>query len=208
MISASTNTDFTALIGASDKIRFFSWIYCPHDFITIDELLDMKDEYQIPSTLILRKIISDLQSKKMSENDIIIFLKNNILGTYNEYELKDVIQKCQNMITHDLTNINIGHITRLSNKFTNIKSITEKQKNNEKKKHIGLPHPDINLGRPKLEWKKCYHLNCHKQFTSTDELKTHLEQLDALKHNNHKFHEDYVLINNLTPEKVFQRKLT
>ena len=206
---SSSDLALTGLGNASDKTKFFSWIYSPQDFLTTNEVLKMKEEYDISSNVILRKIIINLLHKQLSDEEIINYLKEEqVLTICNENKLNDIITECKNISIHELKLSDVEHITKLSSKFSHSSLHKDKKKMQDKTKHMELPHPDAELGRPLLEWKECYHFDCHKKFDSANALKEHLTELDALKHNVHKFHADYVMMNNLTPEKVMNGNYT
>lgn len=73
--------------------------------------------------------------------------------------------------------------------------------------HDGLPIPDPELGRPHLQWRKCYFPNCGREFNTPVELVTHLQKCNAFTQGYHWAHEealyciigpDYVRENNIT----------
>lgn len=203
------NLALTGLGNASDKTKFFAWIYSPQDFLTTADILKMKEEYDISSNVILRKIIINLLHRQLTDDEILNYLKEeNVLTICRNDAIISIIQECRHMTIHELTESDVNKITQLSSKFNTTQSSQNKQKIIERKKHTGLPHPDIDLGRPLLEWKECYHFDCHKKFASAEKLKAHLTAFNALTHNVHKFHADYVAMNNLTPEKVMNEKYT
>lgn len=185
----------------NDKIiKFFAWLYAPDDFITIDEIMNMQYTYEIPQNIVLEKIIQWLLKKNLSDDDIIKYIKDqNILSFYDNDKLIQIIMKCKELPIHSITNTNAPYIHNIANAF-----ITQ-AKIKAENVHYGSPHPDATFGRPRLEWNECYHRKCHKKFNNTDELKKHLDE--QFVHGLHKFHEDIVASDLLTPEKIINSNM-
>jgi hypothetical protein len=81
---------------------------------------------------------------------------------------------------------------------------TKKEKNIP---HNGLPLPDPELGRPKLNWRQCYFENCGKIFSTPSALVQHLTECNAYTQGYHWAHENalYCVIG---PQYVKNHKLT
>jgi hypothetical protein len=73
--------------------------------------------------------------------------------------------------------------------------------------HNGLPLPDPELGRPKLNWRQCYFKNCGKNFSTPSALVQHLTECNAYTEGYHWAHEEalYCIVG---PDNVRNKKLT
>lgn len=213
MASESLKLDEAALnrvATLSKKGKFFVWMHTPGDFITLDEVLSLRKEYDISSSVIINKIIYNLVSNGFNFDQIIKYLKDeNILKIYNLEKIKKIIEDCFAMDHTPIKASQIDNVLALQNSFKKPTATkTAMTLELEKKMHGGYPLPDPKRGRPHLQWNKCYHGECHKKFDTIEMLKDHLEKLGKLTHGLHKFHEDYVKLYALTPTIVKAKKMT
>lgn len=74
--------------------------------------------------------------------------------------------------------------------------------------HKGIPLPDKNRGRPKLDWCVCQHEGCAEKFNSPSGLVNHLMKFGVYTKGYHSSHEHGVSYNNFTPTKVINQNIT
>ena len=213
--SSAVKLDDTALnrVGSlSKKAQFFVWMHTPGDFITLDEVLALRKEFNISSSVVINKIIYNLVSNGFTSDQIIEFLqKENILMIYNPQKIKKIISDCFEISHKPITSEEIDYVISMENTVKKLATAGDSSSASleyEKSKHSGYPIPHPTMGRPHLEWNKCYHEDCHHGFSSTESLKNHLEKQGRITHGLHKFHEDYVKLYGLTPTIVKDKKLT
>jgi hypothetical protein len=190
----------------SEKQLFFIWLYTPHNFLTTDKVIQHALEFDIPIHIIIRKLITQLYVSGIdNENIISILSKKFDLIDFDETKMKKLLSECKKSYKHPIPDSDtIEQILKFYKKYDD----TKHKNNTDNLYHTGLPHPDKYKGRPKIEWHECYHIGCHKKFGDSETLITHLAQNQKMDHWFHSFHQKYVELHNLTPEKVMSEKLT
>lgn len=188
-----------------------------------DKLLDLIrdcDPDLIKPDLLVAKFFEYTQWKGINPNDAYEIFVNNFEATYKMSQtvvsLEPVEQFTGFLQLHgdkpivfkpfDLNEVRTKVNYLLNNNLLGKKkSTTSKEEKNVP--HDGLPIPDPELGRPHLQWRKCYFQNCGKEFNSPAELVNHLTKCNAYTQGYHWAHEealycivgpDYVRQNNLT----------
>lgn len=182
--------------------NILSWIYCPNNNITINDIVKHAEKYNIPYEIIIMKYIQLLCFNGIDNENIMKLLSEqmNIITT------EKIIEYIRN---------EQQHITSYNHEKFIMCEIRTNKKNNEKnnpasmrdKDHIGYPLVDKYRGRPCLDWGICYHKNCMKNFYSQTYLRKHLKEKNCLTHCFHKRHEQAILNLNLTPEKIIAKNI-
>jgi len=199
-----TNNLIKEILKLDKDRRFFFWLYLPINFVSIQDAIEFRDKYDIPDTIIVRKIISNL-----IYNDFDLQKVTDYLVEHKIMDDKDIVQigflfdECKKLKLNEFDPVKANRIITLTKKFD-----ANSSKAYEKKAHKGYPLPDPEKGRPEIGWRECYHENCHKYFENGWELKQHLEHLDKHTWGFHKFHENVVEEMGLTPQKVKDINLT
>jgi len=186
--------------------RFLIWLYFPGDFISHTKAIKISKSYTINPQFIVRKIIENCVSKDMSFNDVYrLLLKDGI--TNDEDYIKNIIQniydvaKKKSNIT--LTKNNISDLLKIKNKILINKKINDCSSTCDSDvHHTGIPLNDPELGRPMINWKKCYYDGCFKEFISSNDLIRHLEINKVYTKSFHFYHQLAVDTMNLTPQKI------
>lgn len=184
----------------SDNQKLFVWLYCPLNFIPIKSVINEFKNYDLPYSILFKKIILNLHTNKYSPDDIInFFLENNLIKNPDIPKLIKLYNESIKLLPHKLTLSKIKCIIVLSN-YVPLK--------NSKMDHQGYPQPDPVKGRPFLNWKECYFNNCHTKFKTIMDLKNHLNGNGKLRHGLHQFHEYVVKSKKLTKEYIINNKIT
>lgn len=191
---------------SSDQ-KFFVWLYCPFNFIALDDIFKIYYLYDIPQNLVIKKIILNLHHREYDTQAIKNFLieskyiDKSIIN--NDKQLIDLIIRSTQLKLHMLDSVTVKKLAD----FT--KSIPKKII----KSHIGYPLPDPIHGRPTFGWGKCAYDGCNygyrinknfQGFLSGLELADHLRENNSLTYGLHLFHENIVSTYKLTPEKFLK----
>lgn len=192
-----------------NKNDFFHWLYEPllNDNMLINNAIEICHKCNIPDILVIIKYIKQLiyYNTNLTKDAIVEHLIHfDICKEYNIEEIDKIISYAFWIPMHNIEN-KMGSKHKINELTKNIII----QENKEKiVYHDGYPIPDINLGRPKLEWLECYHAFCHRKFNSTESLINHLTDSGVYTHGLHASHDFIVGMSGLTPEKVYQKNMT
>lgn len=200
-------------------VQFILWLFCPDDFLSFDKILAMRRNFDVPDSIIIRKMVQNLILKKLESDKIYNQLITYQIIPDNEDSrlminsiIKLYIDLPNPIITRNMRDRVIDakkYATDNNKRKSFLWSIIPKKSTPGKETftaHSGYPLNDLVNGRPKLNWEICYYRNCFKHFTSANELKTHLEDLKVMKWGFHHYHEEAVKY--LTREKVLALKMT
>lgn len=186
-----------------DCPEIFSWLYYPDETMTVEQVVEETKKYNIPHNIILNKIIQALVLEQKDNDEICNILKEkNVIIAFPKDKMVEIIKLVRDLPIHILDDDKYTRIANLYYKYRSKILITNNPLQHERSLHKSMPLPDPKLGRPRLEWTECYHKECHKKFQNTTSLKDHLEKMETFTHNLHKYHEDAVVDNKLTPDKV------
>lgn len=173
------------------------WLYVPHIKLSIEEVIKIGKEFQIPSKVIFNKYAHFLKSSKdMTPANIKIELLKYYDGVSDE-----VIENLVELVPP--TQTEIKNAMRLIEPFKKLK-ISKPLLTT----HQGYPEVNADLGRARINWNECYHKDCHKTFGNTMEFKKHLESAGALTHRFCSLHEEAVANHHLTIEKILGSNMT
>lgn len=159
--------------------------------ITDKKVFELSSKYNIPIQIFLKKLIERLKNITDYELDKFLQVDMNLnLSDEAIIFVKDFIVNINKIELQKINNIKeIKKILKLFDKLDIIKKNPD---------HIGQPLPDPELGRPYINWNKCYHRDCNKTFDTDKNLIKHLREFKAYTPNYHKLHEDIINEMNLT----------
>lgn len=186
---------------------FLIWLYFPADFLTFNEVINFLEKYDIPYEFIIKKFIHNLASHNTTFDDIV-----KKLAEYNLIKMDDSDNNKNKKIVEILKQMH-DFCSESVLKDADIKSLMKLKdkiliKRTDSKTHSGYPQNDPIKGRPWIDWRECYHKNCHLKFTYPDELIDHLKSFNAYTRSFHALHEETVSIQDLTPGKVYKFNIT
>lgn len=185
------------------ETEFISWLYCPNNNITFDNIINYIVKYKYPYDIIIMKYIQLLCFNGLDNNTIQNHLLNyNIICSFDTIEHIRKEQQHENIIPDKIYSVC---------KLKNPKAIAHEQEIIKKKptdaNHANYPLVDPIRGRPKIDWCVCYHENCMKWCVTEKHLLHHLKEHECLTHHFHKKHETAVEMLSLTPEKILANNI-
>ena len=174
--------------------------------ITEKEIYEYSKLYCIPFQIFLKKLLERIINlDKYDINIIIDIIQNKMnleLEDKAEQYIQDLIPIVKSIKIIERAKISSFKLYKHTNYFYN-NLVINKQSN-----HKGQPLPDIQKGRPFINWKKCYYENCYEYFKTDKELIKHLKYYDAYTPNYHVFHEQIIKEHSLTENKIIQENIT
>jgi hypothetical protein len=186
--------------------NLISWLYCPNNNITFQNIIDFVVKYKYPYDIVIMKYIQLLCFNGLDNNSIQEhLLKFNINSPVDTIEHIRKEEQHEYVIPEQLYSIcKKNHQSDTQKKTTNQEII--KRKANDPI-HENYPLVDPTRGRPKIDWCICYHEKCMKWCTTESHLLHHLKEHGCLTHHFHKKHETAVYNQYLTPEKIIQNNI-
>lgn len=194
---------------SKQKDRLFFWLYTTYTYDDVDntivDVIQLCEKYNIPTGVVLYKIIEYLTKTKISRNDTTSLLtKHNIINNEHLPLVNKYLDEFNTIENNDNNNKKLSK--GILNTIRGLSSIFNYQKESC---HKGYPLPDKYLGRPRIDWRECYYHNCHQKFNTDLELIKHLESHNAYKYRFHQYHYDVVNgWRKLTPQKILKEKIT
>ena len=175
--------------------------------LTEKEIYEQSQIYNIPFQIFLKKLIERLftENKANSKSiiDILIDKMNLNLSIDALKYVKNLVNLVKPITIKSRSDISVIDINKKLNLFNKLESVTD-----VKPTHKDQPLPDSDNGRPCIGWRECYYEGCHKTFSYEHELINHLQNLNAYIPSFHKIHEEIVLQNNLTEDKIIANNIT
>lgn len=188
--------------------KLYIWLYSGRNLFPFNDLIKWSNQCFVPSNIVLWKIIVTLfndtvtdRTKEQKIDEIankIIDLK--IIQNLNLDQLKNIIDKLVELKSFGTRSLN-GEIMDI------IGVLADKIMINEKTHKSDYPEPDIDRGRPYINWHECYYEDCHEKFGSSNDLVKHLIKAGKYTFRFHTEHEDAINRLKLTPESVKDKKL-
>ena len=192
------------------KNELIKWYLNYSVTISDKEIYDYSKLYNIPFQIFIKKLLERLITiHKYDITAIIDILQNKLLLKLTpeiiEYvtELVKILEPITIIDYRSLTTDDVAKLKKNLSYFQKLDIISDK-----KETHSGQPLPDPNLGRPYIDWQRCYHDGCHTRFSTPNELIKHLKQFKVYTPNYHKFHEETVAEHKLTEQIILDTKLT
>jgi len=182
--------------------------YLNYDNINISdkEIYDYSKLYNIPYQIFLKKLLERFVSLKQCDADNILDIMKNKMNLEISEEAKkyllDLIPLISPIKLINRAEAKPEDLIKTLGFFNKLTIITK-----EKPTHTGQPLPDPVFGRPYIDWKRCYHENCHEQFPDDNCLIRHLKSFKVYTRNYHKLHEDMIKDLKLTEEKILSENI-
>ena len=160
------------------KNELIKWYLNYSVTISDKEIYDYSKLYNIPFQIFIKKLLERLITIYNYDIDAIIdILQNKLLLKLTpeiiEYvtELVKILEPITIIDYRSLTTANVAKLKKNLSYFNKLNIISDK-----KEVHTGQPLPDPNLGRPYIDWKRCYHAGCNERFSSDGMLIKHLKE--------------------------------
>lgn len=186
--------------------NFISWLYCPNNNMTIENIAEYVVKYNYPYDIIIMKYIQLLCFNGLDNNAI----QEHLLTQLNITTSFEIIEHIRKEEQHDviipakLYDVCIKNTIQNTNQNTN-QTITKKKQTDAI--HSGYPYVHPTRGRPQISWTICHYENCMKWCVTEQQLLHHLQEHNCLTHHFHKKHEIAIKNNSLTPQKILMNNI-
>lgn len=186
--------------------NFVSWLYCPTNNVIFQNIIDFCAKHKYPYDIIIMKYIQLLCFNGLNNDTI----QEHLLLNFNVSCSAEIIEHVRKEEQHENTiPKEIFNICKLPTKPPVQKQIKQeiiKMKYTDAI-HNKYPLVDPTRGRPKIEWRICYHEKCMKFCSSEKQLLHHLHEHSCITPHFHKKHEIAIEQTKLTPESIMKNNI-
>lgn len=185
------------------KGQFYTWLYMPHNNISIEEVFSQAKSYGVPTNVILRKIIEWRRNCGETDIQVLQYINNKgILTGVPIGIIQRVIESTPKYTTKIMSEQVALGITNI------IETAKEVKQAKEEADHTGYPLVDPEKGRPYINWQVCTHKGCFQKFNTPHDIIKHLKDYHQYKMGFHKSHEDAINQQHLTIESIIKNNIT